>query len=192
MYKIIVATNNSNKFKEYKDMFKELDISLLSLKDIGFSEEIEENGTSFSENSYIKAKTIFDIYHIPVIADDSGLEVKILNNAPSIHSHRYAHDKATDRENIDKLLKELSVFPSDSFDARFVCSITYIDRNKVINKEGYLEGKIIKEIRGKNGFGYDPIFYLEEYNKTVSELDEDIKNTISHRYKALKKLIEVL
>jgi len=192
MKKIILASSNAHKIKEFRDMLKDLNIEILSLKDVGFYQEIPETGTTFKENSYIKARTIFDKYHLPVIADDSGLSVDILNGGPGVYSHRFSGENATDKENRTKMISELEKHNVNSSKAHFTCVITYIDEVKMIVTEGFLYGEIIKEERGDNGFGYDPIFYLREYNKTVAELPESEKNKISHRHNALIELKDEL
>ena len=192
MKKIIIATHNSHKLKEFNDMLLPLGYEAISLFHLNYFEEIEETGTTFSENSYIKAKTIYDKFHEAVIADDSGLSVDALNGLPGVYSHRYSGEGATDKSNRLKLIDELSKIKDKPRTARFICDITYIDSEKVIKTEGIIEGEIILEERGDNGFGYDPIFYLKEYDKTVAELPEAEKNKISHRHNALIKLIEEL
>ena len=192
MKKVLIATQNKGKMREYEEMLKPLGFSLLSLKDVGFTGEVKETGITFKDNSYLKAKTIFDLFHLPVVADDSGLSVDALNGEPGVYSHRYAGLNASDSDNSDKLIHNLKVLNLPKYDAHFTCAITYIDQDQVIQKEGYLYGEIILEKRGNNGFGYDPIFYLPQFKKTVAELPDQEKNKISHRHDALMKLLEAL
>ena len=190
--KIVIASNNQNKIKEFNEMLEPLGFSLLSLKDLGFSCDIVESGSSFEENSYIKAKTIFDIYNLPTIADDSGLEIDALNNKPGIYSHRYSGKDATDLSNRRKVISELKELNLKSSKAHFSCAITYIDKDNTFSVKGELYGDVILEEKGHNGFGYDPIFYLKDKDKTVAELSDDEKNKISHRHNALVLLLEEL
>lgn len=168
------------------------DIELISLKDLSFNDEIEETGSTFSENSYIKAKTIYDIFKIPTIADDSGLVVEALGGEPGVRSHRYAGDDAKDSENTDKVIDKLKSIGLSTSKASFICSLTYVDGERTISVSGQIDGRIILDKRGYNGFGYDPIFYLDEYGKTFAELPLSIKDSISHRHNALVKLKEAL
>ena len=191
MEKVILATHNKHKLIEFKEILSPLGYEVISLFDLGFFDEIEETGSSFKENSYIKAKTIYDKFNLPVIADDSGLMVDALDGLPGIYSHRFAGENATDHENILKLLDMLKPF-KEPYKAKFTCAITFISKDKFISLEGYMFGEISKEIKGEHGFGYDPVFYLKEYGKTVAELDDSIKNNISHRHNALYKFIEEL
>ena len=188
---IIVASNNKNKIKEIKEIFKEVNANILSLKDINFNKEIEETGTTFEENSLIKAKTIYNLYHKAVIADDSGLMVDALNGEPGVYSHRYAGLEEDDQANNLKLINNLKGVRDRS--ARFVCVITYINSlGEVIQTRGEVEGEIIDEAKGNNGFGYDPYFYIKPLDKTMAELSLEEKNEISHRSKALAKLKELI
>lgn len=188
---IIVASNNENKIREIKEIFKDKDVNIKSLKEINYVSDIEENGTTFEENSYIKAKTIYDLYHLPVIADDSGLSVDALGGEPGVYSHRYAGDNCDDKANNIKLINNLKQI--DNRNAHFVCVITYIKSSgeKIVSR-GEVHGLIIDEPKGENGFGYDPYFYIPLLNKTMAELTLEEKNKISHRSKALNKLKELI
>ena len=145
------------KLKEVRSIFSDTNLEIISLKEIGFNEDIEETGSTFEENAFIKADTIFKKYNLPVIADDSGLMVDQLNGEPGVYSARYAGENATYRDNNLKLISELENFPKPHF-AKFVCCAVYVDRNKRESVFGELPGEIIKEFRGTNGFGFDPIF----------------------------------
>ncbi len=180
--KLVFASTNKGKIKEIKEILNNVEV--LSLSDIGFDKEIVEDGKTFLDNAYIKAKTVYDFCHIPTIADDSGIEVKALNNEPGIYSARYSKT-GKDEDNNALLLENLQ--DKDDKSARYVCAIVYVP-NESEKKEyvAYLNGKIIDEYRGSNGFGYDPIFFLEEYGKTTAEISIEEKNRISHRGKALR------
>ena len=199
--KIVFATNNKHKLEEIRSILGE-SIEVLSLKDIGCDVDIPETGTTLEENALQKAQYIYDNYHLSVFADDTGLEVDALNGAPGVYSARYAGGEGHDSEaNMTKLLKELG--ENNNRHARFRTVIALIEKKDVcpcgctsikeIHRfEGIVEGEIIRERRGGEGFGYDPIFQPEGYDKTFAELGMDIKNHISHRARAVAKLAEYL
>lgn len=186
---LIFATHNKNKLKEVKAIFESTNFIIKSLDEIGFNEEIEETGSTFEENALIKARKIFSLFHKPVIADDSGLMVDQLNGEPGVYSARFAGENCTYEDNNKKLLHILKSFPEPHY-AKFVCCTAYIDSSNEIIEYGYLQGKIINQPKGINGFGYDPIFQPIEpyYEKTLAELSPDEKNQISHRSKSFGKL----
>lgn len=188
MKKVIIATHNKGKLNEYKEMLSKLDFECISLYDLNYFTEIKETGNTFSENSMIKAKTIYDLFLLPVIADDSGLMVDALDGAPSVHSHRFASDNATDKENRDKVVELLKEKGLKESKVHFTCLITYIDKDRTIQTEGRVDGLIILDERGSNGFGYDSIFYYPPYKKTVAEMSDEEKNSISHRHNAIVNL----
>lgn len=185
--KIVFATNNNGKLREVKKLFQNKAIEILSLKEIGFDEEIAETGKTFEENAFIKADTIFNKFKLPVIADDSGLEVDQLEGRPGVYSARYAGANVTYEDNNRKLLREIKEFNSPHL-ARFICCAVYVDEKNRISVEGRLEGEIIREFRGKNGFGFDPVFKPEGYEITLAEMELEEKNLISHRARAFQKL----
>lgn len=191
--KIVVATNNSHKLKEIKEILKEHEI--LSLKDVEFFEDIVEDGNSFEENSLIKAKTVHDYLKSKnldyvVMADDSGLCCEALNGEPGIYSARYSGEHGNDKSNRDKLIKELSGKDKDAY---FSCTITlYYPDDKYKVYVGKTYGIIIDKEVGESGFGYDPIFYSNDLHKTFGEASEEEKNSVSHRGRALEKLKEDL
>ena len=188
---LIISYKNKNKINEIKKLLSSLDINVLSLSDINFNEEILETGSTFSQNSYIKAKTIFDKYHMPVIADDSGLEVEALGGKPGVYSHRYAGEDCNDTANNLKLIEELNGVLNRN--ANYTCDICYINKDgQVKHSTGKCYGLICNNPKGENGFGYDPYFYIESLGKTMAELDMDEKNKISHRAKALNQLKELI
>ncbi|MCF0110996.1 MAG: XTP/dITP diphosphatase [Erysipelotrichaceae bacterium] len=188
MKQIMIATGNVNKVKEFKEMLEPMGYEVLCLKDIDKEVEIIENGTTFEENAAIKAKTVSDALGVVAIADDSGLEIDALNKEPGIHSARYlGHDTPYDYKN--KVLLQRMEGKTDRT-ARFVCSIAIAVPNEETRVfTGVMEGEIAREIRGTNGFGYDPIFYIPECGCTSAELTPEQKNAVSHRGKATEKFL---
>lgn len=191
--KIIFATGNEGKMKEVRIILEDLGLEVLSLKEAGINIDIEENGTTFEENAIIKANAIREIANCIVLADDSGLEIDYLDKAPGIYSARYmGEDTSYDIKN-NKILELLKDVPNEKRTARFVCAIAAaLPNGKVFTTRGTIEGIIGYKIEGENGFGYDPIFYLPEYNCTTAQLSMDKKNELSHRGKALRAMKEIL
>ena len=189
--KIILASNNKNKIAELKQILSPLGYEIISQSEAGVDIEVEETGTTFEENSMIKAKAIYEISKMPVIADDSGLEVDYLDKAPGVYSHRYAGENASDKDRCKKILSKLEGVADEKRTARFVCVISYIDLNGNASVlRGECEGFIGKEMKGDNGFGYDSIFMIGD--RSFAEISSEEKNKISHRANALKKLTEKL
>ncbi len=183
--KILVATHNKNKIKEIKEI-SNLKYEFISLIDVDDKNSVIEDGKSFRENAYKKAKYYFDLYELPTLADDSGLVVKSLKGAPGIYSSRYGGIEGNDANNNKKLLIEMKQFNNRK--AYYYCSFCYIDNNgKAHYFSGKLKGKIAYEEKGNNGFGYDSLFIPEGYEKTFGELNPVIKSKISHRARALNK-----
>jgi XTP/dITP diphosphohydrolase len=187
--KLIFATGNQHKLMEVKKIMPS-HIELWSLKDINFNEEIEETGKTLEENALLKAKTIFLKTGISCMADDSGLLVDALNGEPGVYSARYAGPEKNDENNTQKLLKELHT--SNNRSAHFKTVIALVTSNTEVLFDGIIEGQIISEKRGANGFGYDPVFVPNGYQKTFAELSLDEKSKISHRAKAMQKLLSYL
>ena len=192
MNKIVLASNNSHKIKEFSKILDQENIQLVSQSKLGI-QEADETGLTFLENSIIKARNASYIAKLPAIADDSGIEVDALNGRPGIYSARYAGLECDDKANNKLLLKEIKDIPFTLRTARYHCTIVYLASYdhpvpKIYNAtwEGYIGTQEI----GKNGFGYDPLFYLPEYKCMAAELAESVKNTISHRGKALKMFKE--
>jgi XTP/dITP diphosphohydrolase len=185
--KVIFATNNQGKLKEVRNIFEGTNFEIISLKDIGFTEEIEETGTTFEDNAFIKADTIFNKFNVPVIADDSGLAVDQLEGRPGVYSARYAGENATYEDNNLKLLEELKDF-SQPHKAQFLCCAVFVDQKHKISVRGELTGEIMKEFKGDNGFGFDPIFKPDEFELSLAQMRLEEKNEISHRAKAFKNL----
>ena len=193
MIEILFATSNAGKAKEVQAMFSDLDVDVKTLREEGIDIEIEENGQTFAENALIKAKAIAGMTDKIVLADDSGLVVDYLNGEPGIYSARYmGEDTSYDIKNT-RILERMEGVPDDQRTARFVCAMAAImPGGEVICTEGIMEGLIGYEMKGTNGFGYDPIFYLPEYGMTSSEISPEKKNEISHRGKALRKMQDEL
>ncbi len=189
MKEIVFATNNLHKLQEIREIIGNR-FQILSLKDIGCHEDIPETGNTFKENALIKAQFVKNRFGFDCFADDSGLEVDVLNGDPGVFSSRYGGENGNAEKNMEKLLKNLH--GKSDRNARFRTVIALIFNDKIHYFEGYIDGTIIDEKKGTNGFGYDPIFVPEGYEKTFAELDESVKNTISHRANATKKLIEFL
>jgi len=193
MKRIILASHNTGKVTEFKQMLADYEVEVLSLVDVNYLEEIEETGTTFIENARIKAEAIAKMYpDAIVVADDSGLAVNVLDGAPGVYSARYAGMDANADTNIDKLLSELNGVSTDNRNARFVCVLVVMYQNQEYVAQGTCEGQILTKRRGIGGFGYDPIFYLPQFNKTMAELAKDEKNAISHRGAAFKELLPIL
>lgn len=187
--KLVFATNNAHKLDEVREIVKDT-IEVLSLKDIGCNEDIAETGKTLEENALIKVRYIKEKYGYDSFGDDTGLEVDALNGAPGVYSARYAGDGHDAKANMKKLLEEMD--GKENRSARFRSVIALIMDGKEYLFDGKIEGKIIKEERGSAGFGYDPVFLPEGYSETFAELGADVKNKISHRALAVKKLSEFL
>ncbi|HHV13515.1 MAG TPA: XTP/dITP diphosphatase [Clostridiales bacterium] len=193
MKKVIFATSNEGKMREIREILKDLEIELLSLKEAGLDLEIEENGTTFEENAIIKAKYVMELTGEIVLADDSGLEVDYMDKAPGVYSARFlGEDTSYDIKN-QYIIDKLAAAKDEERTARFVCVIAAAFPNDgIVTRRADIEGVIAKEIVGENGFGYDPIFFVNEYNCTTAQLDPEQKNAISHRGKALNAMKEVI
>ena len=190
--KLILASNNANKLKEFHSLVADLDIELLSQKEAGCDFEVEETGTTFEENAYLKASAVTEATGIAAVADDSGLCVDALGGEPGIYSARYGlGHAASDEERYRYLLQKMEGVEDRS--ARFVCCIccTFPD-GSVIRSRGECEGEILLAPKGQNGFGYDPVFHPLCLDKSMAELSPEEKNAISHRGKALRAFIEEL
>lgn len=189
--KMIFATGNEGKMREIRMILGSLGAEILSLKEAGIQAEVEENGTSFEENAVMKAKAIMEMTGEIVLADDSGLEVDALNKEPGIYSARYMGYDTSYREKNQSIIKRLEGKTGTERSARFVCVIAAaLPDGRVITTRGTMEGEIGYEERGENGFGYDPIFYLPEYECYSGELPLEEKNKLSHRGKALRLMEE--
>ncbi len=185
--KIVLASNNAHKLQELRAILTSLGMEVVAQRDMGITVEPNENGTTFEENSYIKAKTIMDCCGLPTIADDSGLMVDALEGAPGVYSARFGGERCkTDRDRLEYLLKLMQEVPDERRTARFVSVITLLTpEGKRIVARGECPGTILHEPKGENGFGYDPVFYVAEAGCTFAQLPAEQKNRISHRARAL-------
>ena len=191
--KIILATYNKHKLWEISELLNPLNIELLSLEEIGYKEAIIEDGKSFIENALIKAETIYNKYKIPTLADDSGICIDALGGKPGIHSARFAGENTSSKEKNRIIVEMLKEFGDRR--AHYTCALAYVDDKEKFVVEKYCHGEIIDKERGEAGFGYDPIFYIPAYRKTLAEISLDEKNKISHRgqaFREFKKHIENL
>jgi len=187
--KLVFATHNQNKFQEAKKLVPN-HVELVSLDDIACYEDIAETGTTLEENARIKADYITSTYNLPCFSDDTGLLVEALNGAPGVYSARYAGEQKDDGANMDKLLKELTLLENRRARFETVIALNLSSKNYLF--KGTVYGEIITEKRGSKGFGYDPIFRPKGYDQTFAEISMEEKNTISHRAKAIKKLVDFL
>ena len=193
MRKIIFATGNEEKMREIREILALLPVEVLSMKEAGIQANIIEDGKTFEENAVIKAKAIAQLSEEIVLADDSGLVIDYLNGEPGIYSARYMGEDTSYRIKNGNLIQRLEGVPDEERTARFVCAIAAaFPDGTVLTTEGTVEGRIGYEEKGENGFGYDPIFCLPEYGCTTAQLTEEKKNEISHRGKALRKMVEKL
>ena len=191
---LVIATKNNGKVKELARILADLPVTLRSLNDFENVSEPEETGVDFIENAVLKAREYARQTGHWTVADDSGLEVEALDNAPGVFSARYAGENATSQERIDKLLSELSNTGSENRRARFVCAMAVADDRGELRyvAEGVCDGSVIDTPTGANGFGYDPVFVPEGFSETFGELSGDVKREISHRARASKKIIAYL
>lgn len=189
--RIIAATKNAGKIKEIESIFKDLGIEAVSQQSEGFDVDIEETGDTFEKNALIKARAVSMLTDDIVMADDSGLCIDALDGRPGIYSARYAGENASDRTKIQKILAEME--PHSNRSAKFVTAVAAIlpDGREFVTT-GEVRGEILREPEGENGFGYDPIFYCDELKKTFAQAEEEEKNTVSHRGRALRAMYEKL
>lgn len=193
MKQVVIATKNVGKLREFAELFEKFDLEVKSLHDFPHIEEVEETGKTFEENAILKAEHLCKQLDEIVIADDSGLIVDALQGKPGVRSARYAGEEKDDQANIQKVLEGLKGISMEKRTARFYCALAVAfpqEDKKPLIVNGTCEGKILEQQRGENGFGYDPIFYVEEYKSAMAELSSDEKNKISHRGRALRKLEE--
>ena len=194
IHQVVLASGNNGKLNEMQHLLRGLNIKLLLQKQMGI-ESAEETGLTFVENAILKARHASRLSGLPALADDSGLEVDALNGAPGIYSARFAGEGASDADNNEKLLKSLSGVEASARTARFHCVLAYLrhaDDPTPIIAMGQLEGYILEEPRGNNGFGYDPLFLVPDEHLTSAELTSEKKNSISHRAVAMQNLIAQL
>ncbi|MED4004535.1 XTP/dITP diphosphatase [Priestia aryabhattai] len=193
MREIIIATKNAGKVKDFETLFSPKGFKVTSLLDFPEIEDVEETGVTFAENATLKAETISSALNKPVIADDSGLAIDALNGEPGVYSARYGGENKDDNANIEKVLQKLHDVPFEKRTARFHCTLAIaVPGKRTELVEGTCEGRILEEKRGENGFGYDPIFFVEKWNCSMAELSKEQKNQISHRANALEKLAPLI
>ncbi len=191
--KIVLATRNKGKIREVKEILGNLGIEFLTFNDLGPIPEVEEDGKTFLDNAVKKAREISSHAGLPALADDSGLEVDRLSGAPGVHSSRFAGPDASDVDRYEKLLSLLEGVPEDERVARFRCAVALaLPDGEVITAEGSCDGRIADHPRGSGGFGYDPVFISRDLGITFAEASAELKNSVSHRRRALLKLKEML
>jgi len=193
--KVVLATKNKDKVFEIEKILAGLDVELLTLEDFPDCPDTIEDGKTFEENAIKKAKTVFDYTGFPSLADDTGLEVDALDGEPGVYSARFSGEDANYSKNNDKLLNVLKNVPDEKRDAQFRCVAVFLNEHIKETAEGICRGKILKELRGDKGFGYDPLFLYEPLGLTFAEISVEEKNKISHRSKAfnnMRKIIETL
>jgi len=191
---VVLASNNPGKIREINTLLSGTDIEVISQSEFNVP-DVEETGFSFVENALIKARNAAGYCPYPVIADDSGIALDALDGRPGIYSARYAGIDASDEDNLYKLIDEVKDLPEDRRRARFVCLMVYLQYETdpvPLIAEGIWQGIALTQPQGKNGFGYDPMFYVPDYDCTSAELDPDTKNRLSHRGQALRKLISMI
>ena len=193
MTKIIFATGNKDKLREIKEILSDCDVDIRSMKEAGINVDIVEDGKTFEDNALIKARAIAAHTDAIVLADDSGLEIDYLNKEPGIYSARYLGEDTPYSVKNENLIQRLEGVPEEQRTARFVCAIAAVlPDGRELTTRATIEGRIGYDEKGKNGFGYDPIFYVPEFRKTTAELTEEEKNQVSHRGKALQLMKEEL
>ncbi len=192
--RVVLASGNAGKLREIAQLLEGLNLEILPQSEFDVP-EIEETGLTFVDNAILKARNAAHHTGLPAIGDDSGIAVDVLRGRPGIYSARFAGIGASDEENLEKLIRMITPFPDEERTARFICSMVYIrheeDHVPVI-AEGVWEGQLLIDPNGQNGFGYDPIFYVSSQQCTSAELPPEIKNKLSHRGQALRKLLEQL
>lgn len=192
MKSLVIASNNEDKIREIKEILSDLNLDLKSLKDFPEIPEIVEDGQTFEENALKKARQAFSILQTPILSDDSGLEVYALNMQPGVYSARFAGEPKDYQKNNQKLLKLLEDYSDNDRKARFRCVVVLktFETEQIV--EGFCTGRIINELRGSGGFGYDPLFIPDGYQQTFAELSQEVKNKISHRGSAFNQIKSII
>lgn len=192
--KVVLASHNRHKWAEIQKITSKFNMELLLESDLGIDADVEETGTTFEENSYIKAKAIMELTGLPALADDSGISVAALNGAPGVYSARYGNDPSLDdRGRLELLLKNTENVPDDKRDAMYVAVITLVmPDGKTVQARGEVHGKLLREPAGEGGFGYDPIFSYPPFGKTFAQVSAEEKNSVSHRAVALQEFYRKL
>jgi XTP/dITP diphosphohydrolase len=193
LQKLLLATNNAGKVREFRTLLQGIPFELVTPKEIGINIEVEETGNSYRENASLKARALAKASGLLALADDSGIEVDALNGEPGLHSARYAGENATDTERVNFLLNKIKDIPQAKRTAHYYCVIAIANPDgEVTFVDGECKGIITFQPVGEKGFGYDPIFFFPELGKTMAELTPEVKNQISHRGKAAQKAIDIL
>ncbi len=192
--KVVLASRNQHKLEEISRITEKFGFDLVLQSELGIDLDVEENGSSFEENSFIKASAVMKATGLPALADDSGICVEALRGEPGIYSARYGFDETLDDwGRLQLLLKNMEAVPDGQRQAKFVCVITMVTPDeKVIQARGEFQGELLREPRGENGFGYDPVFYYPPLDMSAAEMPAEVKNRISHRGNALSKFYEKL
>jgi XTP/dITP diphosphohydrolase len=191
--KLLIATNNQGKAREFHELLDRIPFELVTLADLGITTQVEETGKTFEENARIKACAYAAASGLVTLADDSGLEVEALGGEPGIRSARYAGENASDSDRVNLLLSKLKSIPLDKRNARFKCVIAIsTPTGEIAVTEGECQGLIEFEPKGKNGFGYDPVFFFPDLGKTMAELPSEVKGQISHRARAARQVPDIL
>ena len=190
--KIVLATHNKDKYAEIMKAFSHFNVEILSLKKFQNIGEIIENGKTLEENAFIKARTVHNITKLPTIADDTGVEVDVLRGSPGVYSARFAGENCSYTDNVNKMIREMKNIPNKNRSASFKTCMVFVDNNMELSTEGIVEGYITTKPKGIGGFGYDPVFYVKEQEKTFAEMTIKEKNIISHRGKAIRNLCLLL
>lgn len=189
----VFATGNAGKMREIREILADTGAEVLSMREAGITADIEENGTGYEENALIKARAVAELTQACVLADDSGLEIDFLDGEPGIYSARYLGEDTSYTVKNRTILEQLQGVPAKRRTARFVCAIAAVlPDGTELTTRAVIEGRIAEEPKGENGFGYDPIFYVPEFDRTTAELTEEEKNQVSHRGKALRLMKEEL
>ena len=192
MKRIVLATKNKGKIKEMRELLALMNIEVLALADFLPVDDAEENGATFAENAMLKARYYFAHTGTPCLADDSGLEVDALGGRPGVYSARYSGADATDAANNAKVLREMEGIEKDKRTARFRCAMAFVGEGVELTTDGTCEGTLLTEERGQGGFGYDPIFYVPKFDRTLAEMSSEEKNSISHRGAAVRKMADLI
>lgn len=192
MNRIVLATKNKGKIKEMHELLAPMNIEVLSLADFSPVDDAEENGATFAENAMLKARYYFSHTGTPCLADDSGLEVDALDGRPGVYSARYSGEDATDASNNAKVLQEMTGVEQEKRTARFRCAMALVGDGIELTTDGTCEGVLLTEERGNGGFGYDPLFYVPAFERTLAEMSSDEKNSISHRGSAVRKMADLI
>ena len=191
--RLVLATNNAHKLSEIRQILGDRFEEILSLRDLGITQDIAETGSTLRENAIIKATTIMKLTGLPTLADDTGLMVDALNGEPGVYSARYAGEQHDDKANVAKLLKNLEPYKGKERSAHFVtCMVIAYPNGKIKSVEGRTDGEITYSPSGSNGFGYDPVFYSYDLKKVFAEATPEEKNSVSHRGRALAKIIPLI